>query len=171
VEVNDVKEAIAAQLANIEEGVKYSAQGKFEQAKLWRSVNLLIGVPAACLAAVAGATALASTTSRIAAGIIALVAAALGAVATTLDASKRAEAAEAAGNRYLALQHEAEIAREVDLPAQDVETSRRVLHEFADRRHEINSQSPSIPRFAYRRAKRNIEREGGQTYRGDARDG
>jgi hypothetical protein len=165
---DEVKTAIARQLANIEEGVTYSAQGQLEQAKLWRAVNLLVGVPAASLAAIAGATALASAAGRIAAGIIALVAAGLGAVATTLDASKRAESAETAGNKYLALQQDAQIAREVDLPLQDAEAARRALHVLVQRRREINSQAAAIPRIAYRRGKRNIEKEGGQTYRADS---
>jgi len=60
-------------------------------------VNLWVGVPAALLAAVAGVTALASTTGRIVAGIVAVAAAGFGAVAATLNAPKRAEVAEAAG--------------------------------------------------------------------------
>jgi hypothetical protein len=117
--------------------VRWSAQGQLELAKLWRSVNLFVGVPAAFLAAVAGVTALASTTNRIVAGIVALVAAGLGAVAATLDASKR---------------------------------GRQTLHELAATRQEVNARAAAIPRIAYRRARRNIEREGGQTYQADSEE-
>ena len=167
-EEQDIRDAIARQLSNIVEGVTWSAQGQMEAAKLWRTVNLWVGVPAALLAAVAGVTALASTTGRIAAGIIAVAAAGLGAVAATLNAPKRAELAESAGNKYLAIQQDATIARDVDLPRQGVDEARQALHELAARRQEVNAGATAIPRLAYRRARRNIEREGGQTYQADA---
>lgn len=92
------RNAISTELARIEEGAEYSSNSQFEQAKLWRGTNLVLGVPAAVLAAVAGATALASTAGRVAAGILALCAAGLGAVMTTLNAARRAEQAHVAGN-------------------------------------------------------------------------
>jgi len=59
------RKAIEDELLRIEEGATYSSQSQFEQAKLWRGTNLVLGVPAAALAGVAGATALASTTGRV----------------------------------------------------------------------------------------------------------
>ena len=166
---DSTKDAIGRQLSNIEEAVKWSAQGQLEAAKLWRTVNLWVGVPAALLAGIAGVTALASTAGRIVAGIIAVAAAGLGAVAATLNAPKRAEVAEAAGNKYLAIQQDAAIAREVDLPRQHVDDARQVLHDLAARRQEVNAAATAIPRLAYRRARHNIEDEGGQTYQADTR--
>lgn len=42
---------IAEEADRIHESALYSAQGQFEQAKLWRMINLLLGVPGAALAA------------------------------------------------------------------------------------------------------------------------
>jgi hypothetical protein len=56
-------------------------------ANRWARIYFTLGLPAAILAAIAGATALASSTSRIVAGIIALVSAGLTAAATFLDSS------------------------------------------------------------------------------------
>jgi CheY-like chemotaxis protein len=164
----DTREAISRQLSKIEEAVTWSAQGQLEAAKLWRTANLYVGAPAALLAAAAGVTVLASTTGRMAAGIVAIAAAGLGAVATILNAPKRAEIAESAGNKYLAIQQDASIAREVDLPRQGVEEARLALHKLAARRQEVNAGVTAIPRLAYRRARRYIEGEGGQTYQADA---
>jgi len=61
--------------------------------------------------AVAGATALAATAGRVAAGILALCAAGLGAVMTTLNAARRAEQAHVAGNDYLGLLRMEELTR------------------------------------------------------------
>jgi hypothetical protein len=154
---------ISIEFSRIEESAEFSSQAQFEQAKLWRGINLLLGVPAAALAAVAGATALASTSGRVAAGIIALVAAGLGAVVTTLNAAQRTEQAQAAGNLYLALQSDARISREIDLPNQSTEAAREALQGLRVRQDEINQQSALPSFYAYWRAKRNISK-GRQTY-------
>jgi hypothetical protein len=157
------KARIRAELDRIEESAEYSAQAQFEQAKLWRGINLLFGVPTAALAGIAGATALASTTDRIVAGIIALCAAGLGAVAATLNASQRTEQAQAAGNLYLALQSDARIAREIDLDRQTLDDARGALADLRVRQDEIN-QGAGLPSFyAYWRARRNLA-QGRQTY-------
>jgi hypothetical protein len=154
---------ISDELERIEESAMLSGQAQFEQAKFWRGVNLVLGVPASALAAVSGATALATTSGRVAAGIVALVSAGLSAIATTLNASQRTEQAQAAGNLYLALQTDTRIARLTDLPGQDFEGARGALTELRLRQDEIN-QSAALPAFyAYWRAKRNIRR-GGQHY-------
>jgi len=157
---------IRKELCRIEESATFSAQAQFEQAKYWRAVNLILGVPAAVLAAIAGATALASTTGRVAAGIIALVAAGLSAITTTLNAAQRTEQGQAAGNLYLALQSDARIARETDLSRQTFDEARAALAELRLRQDEINQSSALPARYAYWRAKKNIER-GGQRYKVD----
>lgn len=146
-----------------------SAQSQFEQAKYWRAVNLILGVPASAFAAVAGATALASTAGRVAAGIVALVAAGLSAIGTTLNAAQRTEQAQAAGNLYLALQADARIARDSDLPHQSFDEARAALAELRVRQDEINQSSALPARYAYWRAKRNIK-GGGQRYKTDFGD-
>ncbi len=154
---------IGEELHRIEEAAMFAAQAQFEQAKYWRAVNLALGVPAAVLAAVAGGTALASTAGRVAAGIIALVAAGLTAITTTLNAAQRTEQAQAAGNLYLALQSDARIARETDLPRQSFDEGRAALSDLRVRQDEINQSSALPARYAYWRAKKNVER-GGQQY-------
>jgi hypothetical protein len=161
--VGEETRAISTELGRIEESAKFSAQAQFEQAKYWRAVNLILGVPAAVLAAIAGATALASTTGRVTAGVIALVAAGLSAITTTLNAAQRTEQGQAAGNLYLALQSDARIAREADLPRQTFGEARDALADLRVRQDEINQSSALPARYAYWQAKKNIER-GDQDY-------
>lgn len=78
-----------------------------------RAVNLVFGLPASVLAAISGATALASTGGRFVAGVLALAAAGFGAVLTTFNAGQRANRATAAANAYLAMQTSARQARRV----------------------------------------------------------
>lgn len=64
-------------------------------ANRWARIYLTLGLPAAVLAAVAGVTALASTTSRVAAGIIALASAGVSAAAAFLDSRNNQKSCEA----------------------------------------------------------------------------
>jgi hypothetical protein len=158
--------AIENELARIEEAARYSAQSQFVQAKTWRLVNLVIGIPSAVLAAIAGGTILASTGYRALAGILALASAGLGAIVTTLNAARRAEQAHVSANSYLGLENDARVARTVDLPRLSFDDARSALKELEGRRSEIN-QGAEIPSWiAYWRGRRNIQR-GGTRYEVD----
>ncbi len=163
------RQAIADELHRIEESCLYSGQSQFEQTKQWRAVNLWLGLPASVLAAVAGATALADTAGRIAAGIIALVAAGFGAVLTTVNAAHRMNRASSAANAYLEIQTAARQAREIDLPTWDIDEARTALGELTARRDEQNKTAEPPNRRAYRRAQKNID-SGGQRYATDRKD-
>jgi hypothetical protein len=159
-------QAIENELLRIEEGAEHSSQSQFEQAKLWRGTNLVLGVPAAVLAAVAGGTALASTAGRVAAGILALCAAGLGAVMTTLNAARRAEQAHVAANSYLSVRNDVRRLRTIELPGLEFDDAKQALAELTGRENEINQAAPIPSRFAFRRGMRNIKR-GGTAYRVD----
>lgn len=151
---------IEDELGRIEESAKYSAESQFVQAKIWRLVNLVLGIPAATLAAVAGATGLASTAGRTPAAIMALVAAGLGAVMTTLNAGRRAEQAHVSANAYRMLQNDARVAKNIDLHGSSVDQARSGLSELMGRQADI-SKAAEIPfRIAYWLGKRNIRRGG-----------
>jgi hypothetical protein len=107
--------ALADEFSRLEESAMYSAQNQFEQAKQWRGINLMLGLPASVLATVSAATALASTTGRFWAGLLALAAAAFGAVLTTVNASHRINQASSVANAYLEIQTAARQARLLDL--------------------------------------------------------
>jgi hypothetical protein len=161
-----LRAAIDEELRRLEESAMYSAQIQFEQAKRWRGVNLSLGIPASALAAVSGATALASTTGRVAAGIIALIAAGLSGILTTVNAAHRTTQASAAANAYLEIQTAARQARLVDLPDLTIEEARAVLAELTSRRDEQNKTAEPPSRRSYRRGSKNIER-GEQSYAAD----
>lgn len=161
------RRALAEEFSRLEESAMYSAQNQFEQAKQWRGVNLMLGLPASVLAAVSGATALASTAGRFWAGLLAFGAAAFGAVLTTVNASHRTNQASSAANAYMEIQTAARQARLLDLPVADIEEIRATLAEITARRDEQNKTAEPPNRWARRRAQKNIA-EGGQTYEVDS---
>jgi hypothetical protein len=150
----------------LEESAMYSAQGQFERAKFWRALNLFLGVSAAILAAVAGVVGLASDSARILSGVLALVAAGIVSVLTTLNADRRHSQAAAAANAYLEIQTAARQLYAVDLPRLDYDAARTGLAELTARRDEVNKTTDMPSRRAYRRGQANIER-GGQLYNVD----
>ncbi|WP_329249165.1 SLATT domain-containing protein [Streptomyces sp. NBC_01478] len=157
------RSAIVDELRRLEESAMYSAQMQFETAKYWRGVHLMMGIPTSLLAAVAGTTALVESTGRIAAGILALVSAGLGAVMTTVNAPQRMAHATTCANTYLEVQTAARQTRAVDLPSMPIADARATLAELTARRDEQNRAADPPTRRAYGRAQANI-RSGGQTY-------
>src|SRR5215475_4018557 len=156
-------ERLLAEGRRVEESAMRSAQNQFEQAKIWRGSNYVIGVPATLLAGAAGATALASTVGRIWAGVAALAAASLSAVMTLLNLARRTDDALTAANAYLAAQQDARVYCEIDLHKLDYDAARQALSELIARLQEVHKAAPLPSRRAYKRAQRNIER-GGQAY-------
>lgn len=161
------KRKLTAEAKRVEEAAKWSGQGQFEQAKIWRGSNLVLGVPASGLAAVAGAAGLATAAGRYVAAVMALVSSAFGAVMTSLNLARRIEQAQTAANAYLALQQDARVFYQVDLDEfESYEEARAGLAELVARQQEINKSAPIPSKRAYKKAGENIE-GGGQTYEVD----
>jgi hypothetical protein len=159
-------EAIRAEVLRLEESAEQSAQNQFEQAKMWRGINLLFGLPASILAGVAGGTGLASVAGRVPAAIMALIAAGFSGALTTLNAGRRVTQAHAAANAYLILETDLRQFRTLDLPNLTFEEGRARLEEFTGRWREVNTTADIPSRLAYALGRRNITR-GRQTYEVD----
>jgi hypothetical protein len=160
------RKAIADELNRVEEAASHSSQTQFSSAKFWRGLNLALGVPSAALAAVAGTTLLAGAASAKTGAVIALIAAALTAVMTTLNAAQRAEQSRASANAYLALQGDARVLRTIDLPGLEHDEARQRLTELVERRNAINETAPVPALLSYLLGRRNIAK-GRQTYEVD----
>jgi len=155
-------EPIAKEADRIHESAESSAQNQFEQAKMWRLINLVLGVPAAGLAAVSGGTGL-SGHGGTTAGVLALVAAALSATLTTVNASRRMTQAQSSANAYLQLQTAARQFVTVDLMDMSRDEAREALRNLTNSRDELNKTADPPGRIAYWLAKKNL-RKGGQRY-------
>ena len=115
------REELRNEARRVEESARHSAQNQFEYAKTWRRVDQWLGGTAALLAAVSGAGGLSEVISPQWAGLVALVAAGIGAVATSLGAPKAKDRAYSSANALLALQQDARIYVQVDLEELDDE--------------------------------------------------
>jgi hypothetical protein len=157
---------IAEEVHRIHEAAMWSAQGQFEQMKFWRLANLVLGLPAAALAAISGGTGLATHTSNGIPAVLALIAAGFGAALTTLNPSRRVAQSYASANAYLEVQTSARQLLTIDLPHSDRDSAREALAKLSARRDDINKSADPPNSYARWRAKRNID-GGGQSYAAD----
>jgi len=148
-------DAAIREIQRLEEDSIHSGKGHFNAAARWSHVHLWLGIPAALLAALAGASAWKNLPDLVAA--LALVASGLTAVLTFLNPQQRHTAHAQAGAKFFAIRDEARVLGEVELrnglsPADAVAR----VKDLSKRRSELNLTSPPIPAHAYRQARRGI---------------
>lgn len=170
-------EAIGQEALRIHESAQYSSQSQFEQAKIWRTINMCLGAPAAVLAALGGSAILSAREGELVGiptsvigGILALGAAALSAILTTINASRRQTQSQSAGNAFLQLQTASRQFVSIDIQKQNYEDARDALTSLTTSRDELNKTADVPGRTAFKRARRNIKHSGGQDYAVDTED-
>lgn len=154
---------IGKELSRIEESARYSSQGQFEQAKLWRKVNAILGTFAAIVTAAAGVLTFATDDLDVWAGATAIGAALLVAVITTIAPERRADRAERAANAYLAIQARARRSLLVELESMIKADALARVEELTAARDDTNRGADPISKVARTKAYNNIE-SGGQVY-------
>ncbi|CAM3466854.1 SLATT domain-containing protein [Isoptericola cucumis] len=160
------REAIRDEVSRIHESAVYSAQGHFEAAKVWRYVHWGLGALAAALSTAAAVITFASD-MQVLSGVIAILAAITAAIVTGSRPDKLAERAQSSGNDYTTLRNDARRLRDIAVPSDPVLELRDALAELSGRASELDHAGDVIPRWAYKRAKRNIESDGGQRFEVD----
>lgn len=163
-----VKDEIRKEAERILESATYASETQFEYAKRWRRVDRWIGGAAAVLAAIAGIGGLSQVLTARWAGLVAVLAAGTGAVAASMGAPQTKEKASGSATAYRALQQDARIFLNIDLPNLPDDEAKTQLQQLVERLQGLN-QSAEVPSAgAWRRAKRSIER-GTQRYEADKR--
>lgn len=167
--MESIKEKVIKEAKRVEEDSLYSAKGHFVAANFWTNFRLWIGVPTAILSAIAGASALSQFDNHnVIAGILAITVTALTAVTTFLNPNEKANSHQSAGNKYNSLRNKARIFFEIDSCGESAnqELIKRAK-ELTKKRDELNQNSPQIPRWAYKKARKGIE-EGEADYKVDS---
>lgn len=163
--MSDLKTKLSAEAQRIEEDAEHSMKGHYNAADRWGRHHLGVGLPAAILAAVAGAAAFKQLPEV--AGTLAILSTALTTVLTFLKPSERAENHKAVAGQYIVLRNRARIFREIELAdGLEMAAAKQRLLELAAVRDELNQGALSIPRKDYEKAKRDID-EGRSRYRAD----
>lgn len=154
--MSDLMHNIVAECRRIEEDAEHSSKGHYNAGDRWGRYHLFLGLPAAIVAAFAGAAAFKDCPEL--AGGLALLSMALTTVLTFLKPSERAEMHKSVGSKYHTLRNQTRIFREIELSGgMDTETAKKRLLEQARIRDELNAASPGIPRRDYEKAKLDID--------------
>lgn len=154
--MSELIQKLVAECHRIEEDAEHSCKGHYNAGERWGRYHLFLGMPAAIVAAIAGAAAFKDCPEL--AGSLALFSTALTTVLTFLKPSERAEMHKSAGSQYHALRNQTRIFRKIELSdGLDGESAKKRLLELARIRDELNATSPGIPRPDYEKAKRDID--------------
>ena len=162
--MSDLKSSITGECRRIEEDAAHSAKGHFNAEAGWQRRHWALGIATVAVAAFGGQQAIVAS-HAVAAGL-GFTAAFLAGLATFLSPEKRAEAHGRAGRHYNSLKNRTRILRTVDLPRLDEADARQRLEIASEQRNDLNETSPGIPRWAYLRAKTDID-SGMANYRTD----
>jgi hypothetical protein len=127
-------------LANLSNSAIEDAEANRKEADSWDRRNLLIGIPAALFAGAGGVTALADVGGgwRILAAILAVMGGSLAGIATTLNASRKAEVARLRQISLEAVAREADIVASLDRQRFTSDEVRAVIDELGSWLDEIN---------------------------------
>ena len=158
-------EALRKEASRIEEDATYSSKGHFEDAKIWSTVHLGLGIPTAITAGISGVSAFGE--HLLIAGSLAILAGALASVITFLNPSETASSHHNSGVKYNALRNRARFFREIEmenLPSRDDKVG--ALKHIAEQKDELNEISLQISRGSFERARKGIE-EGEADYQAD----
>lgn len=157
---------IEKEAKRIYESAGLASETQFEYSKRWRRADRWFGGAASVLAGIAGVGGLSEVVSIQWAGFIAIMSAVAAAIAASLGAPKSKEKAAIAANAYRALQQDARIFIQIDLPALADAEARERLQSLIDRLQELNKEAEIPSQKAWHRAKKQVE-SGSQMYEVD----
>ena len=162
------KKAIIDESKRTEESCLYTAKGHFVAAQFWTNFHLWIGIPTVILAAITGITAFAKfDENNILAGILSIIVVVLTAVTTFLNPKEKANNYLVSGNNYDSLLTKTRIFWTIDCREENSEqVLTQKLKDLSEQRDKLNRESPQVPTWAYKKAKKGIE-EGEADYRID----
>jgi hypothetical protein len=120
-----------------------------ERGDIWKIRSRYLGLPAAALAAAAGVTGLADEGLRVLAGVLALVASALGAIVASLTPAQKSEERYTQSKQMAALHRNVSVLLYVDRARLSTGELREALEDVLSQLDAINRISPA-PSFLYR---------------------
>ena len=150
--MEEMKSSIQDEAKRLAVDALYSEKGHFAAARIWRRINLALGIPATLLAAAAGATIISGFAAWLP-GLLAFSASALSAIITFLNPAKIAGQHHTAGVQYAVLRRRLRQFIQIDVIAADAKDSSALLTNLTDRLAKVQADSPAIPHFAWNSAR------------------
>jgi hypothetical protein len=156
------RDQIIREAKRLEESTLFSCKGHHYAASGWAKRHLWLGVPIVVISAIVGAAAFSQYTREypwvaILAGFMSIVVAVLSGIATFLNPNDQRGAHLTSAHGYDKLNNEARLFWSIECwqeNSDEVLTSK--LRDLIERKDRMNSSSPQIPPWAYKRAKAGI---------------
>ena len=170
--VSRAREEIIRESKRLEERTSDSAKGHHCAAEGWTKRHLWLGIPTVVLSTVVGATTFSKYATDypwlgVVSGILSIVIAVLSGVTTFLNPNERGNGHLTAAHADDKLNNEARIFRTIDCWHEDsTEILTAKLRDLVITKDDLNSNSPQIPPWAWRLAKKRID-EGETSYEVD----
>lgn len=163
-------EKIKDEAKRIEEDCIYSSKGHFYAAQFWANLYYWIGIPAVILTSIFGDFVLAQfDKSNFVARILTFIMTSLSSVSAFLKLNKKESKHIISGNNYSTLKNNTRIFFEIKVSDEkDIKKLVQGLEELNKTRNELNEESPQIPKWAFRKARKGIG-EGESDYKVDAK--
>jgi hypothetical protein len=157
------KSQIIDEAKRLEESTLYSSKGHHNAAAGWAKAHLWLGLPTAVLSTGVGAASFAQFAKQspevaFVAGCISITVAVLSGITTFLNPNKKETAHLTAAHGFDSINNDARVFSTVEcwLEESDVILTAK-LRALIDRKDDLNSKSPQIPKGAYKKAKAGIE--------------
>jgi hypothetical protein len=157
------KPQIVDEAKRLEESALYSSKSHHNAAAGWGKAHLWLGLPTSVLSTGVGAASFAQFAKQspeiaLIAGCISIAVAVLSGITTFLNPNKRETAHLTAAHGFDKINNDARVFSSVEcwLEESDVILTAK-LRELIDRKDDLNSKSPQIPNWAYKKAKAGIE--------------
>lgn len=154
---------IIREAKRLEESTLYSMKGHHHAASGWSNRHLWLGLPVVIISALVGAATFSQYAEtypfvKTTAGLLSLAVAILSGISTFLNPNDRENAHLSAAHGFDKLNNDSRLFWSVDCWLEDSDAVLTTnLKELVDRKNELNSNSPQIPDWAYRKAKAGIE--------------
>ncbi|MDP8214176.1 MAG: SLATT domain-containing protein [Candidatus Euphemobacter frigidus] len=161
-------EAIIKEAKRIEENGLYTSKGHFTSANYWSKFHLWVGIPTLVLATIAGTAALGQfDTKNIIAGVLSIIIVLFTAIATFLNPKEKASNHLTAGNHYDSLLTRARIFWTIECHGDKTEEilTEKLMY-LSEEKDRLNRESPQVLKWAFKKARRDIE-EGEASYKVD----
>ncbi|MBT9548924.1 MAG: SLATT domain-containing protein [Candidatus Sericytochromatia bacterium] len=168
--MEQLREALKAETERIFEDGLYSSKSHYNAADRWSYINLWLGIPATILAAASGVLTFVSTSCPQGSqcvtvpiwlpGAMALFTSALTALITFLNPSDRKTQHRNAAGQYNALRNQSRLFKEIQLTQFSAETAEKLkdtLTSLANKRDELNQNSPIFANCDFKKARKGIE--------------
>lgn len=157
--VSKTKQEIIKESLRIEETSRLTAKSHYNDGAMWGFFHLVLGVPTTLLSGIVAVESFAQIdTSHKAAGIIALIVAALSGLITFLNPNQKSSAHCKAGNVYDSLNNKVRIFRTIDCWGKDSDVFlTNKLKEFSIEQNKLNADNPQPSFIGYQRAKWGIK--------------